>query len=112
MKIKSSVCKKAIKAPAESVVNLANTEASLKLYGSGGVRLEGDVKAAAMLFANYMLNDKPRADFTTVNGSLKAKCKLGEDYTIEWANYRYDAPYWWQEFKAEYEKICRLKAFL
>lgn len=112
MKIKSSVCRKAARGVSESVFKLANGEASIKLYGSGGVKLEGNVREAAFMFAKHMLNDKPRADFTTLNSSIKAKCKLGEDYTIDWVNSRFDEPYWWQEFKAEYEKICRLKAFL
>lgn len=71
---------------------------------------DGNVKDAAIAFAKFFLEMYIGYIKEDINGTIEINCKKGEDYTIDWIGI--SKPEFWEEFKQEFEKFCKLRAFL
>lgn len=117
--------KKPSRKQADSVISFEHEKSAVKLYSSGVVQIEGDVKHAAFAFAKHILAEYNGYSKQVMNKYLVINCLKGQDYTLDWNTsidvYEagisakvYDKcakPPQWDEFKEEFERVCKLKIF-
>lgn len=92
----------------------------LRVYNTGmlTVKGKGSIKNAAMALAKHVLDEEGDAVGLGYNKCIYVNCKPGKPYTITWEGKGViegdvcPAPYFWDEFKTEFERVCALKAFL
>ena len=93
-------------------------EGYIALFDNGRVNFLGDIKAIALLFAKDLILENK--DLTlengvvaiTHNGSMKIMRNQDKSIIIDWVHETIQPPIEWNEFKKEFERIFKLKAFL
>lgn len=91
----------------------------IKIYNNGILIVKGNIKNAAFALSKQILNDRGKATSIEYNRCIKIKCKPGKPFTIEWVGEGilpdgdvFPEPKFWEEFKQEFERFCKLKAFI
>jgi hypothetical protein len=101
-------------------LTLEHEGTKLHIYADGIMTIQGSTKQAAYALARQILEYKNNLNtfMITANDCVQIKCSKGEKYTIEWIGKGIlqddlmPKPFFWDEFKAEFERFCELKIFL
>ena len=94
-------------------VYIKRHDSMIALYEGGKVHISGDMKEVALAFLNHTLQDiGTNLVSITYNGALLLKCYKGMPVTIDWVGTDRNLPHLFNEFKQEFERICKMKAFL
>lgn len=104
--------------PSDSFTAVEYEGTKLRIYSNGILTIDGDTKHAAFALAKRVLDEVGGAVGMEYNRCVTIKCKPGTPYTIEWiglgilSDDKLPEPKFWEEFKAEFERVCNLKAFI
>lgn len=105
-----------------NVLSYENTE--IKVYNSGMITIKegGTIQNAAIAFAKYVLEDNATTHAhlfkTDLYTCIDVTCEPNKKYTVKWIgkgvieNDLCPEPKFWGKFKKEFERYCKLKAFL
>lgn len=102
------------------LLSLTNKECSLNFNDEDGIEYKGSIKDVALMFARHVYNNYNGYVSYIINKTIKVV------YTVENTNNKfsliwlktyangleYPPPEWWGEFKKEFDKIMKMKAFM
>lgn len=91
----------------------------LNVYSDGILTIQGETKHAAYALAKQLLEhrDNLNSFMITSNDCIKYSCEQGKKWTIKWVGKGIlekdimPKPFFWDEFKTEFERFCELKIF-
>jgi hypothetical protein len=101
----------------DSYNTLEHDNTKVRLYNSGFITFNGNIKSAAIAVAKFFLEDDSMTGlihYLCIDVSLEKNKK----YTIKWVgggvipDDTCPEPKFWKEFKTEFERYCELKVFL
>ena len=102
-----------------NILKLKHGDGVITLHPDGTVDLKGNVKDAAMALATHVFEERSDGIVDiTFNRTLKAHCKKGEPFTLHWetkgtfTDNGWPAPWFFNALKTEFERVCKMKAFL
>lgn len=103
----------------DSVIEISNDKGGVLLNSDGTVIITGDVKSAALAFTKHILDNYNGYTKQVINKYLVVNCMDRQNYTLDWVTSDWATsinpptkPAQWAEFKEEFERICKLKAFI
>lgn len=94
---------------------ISHDDTTVHFYNTGMIDINGNVKNAAIALAKYMIENGASCD-ELIYLCMKVCLQKNKKYTIEWVGEEnelsFTKPYFWNEFKKEFERYCELKAFI
>ena len=102
----------------EGTIIVTDQKSELKIFSNGTATINGSVKDVANVLGKIVLNDYSKSSYLKLNECIIIVCTSGFAYTIDWTGKGVlqddlmPKPLFWDEFKMEFERYCKLKVFL
>lgn len=102
----------------EGTITVTDQKSELKIFSNGTATLNGNVKDIANVLGKVVLNNYSKSSHLKLNECIMIVCTSGFAYTIDWIGKGVlqddlmPEPLFWEEFKMEFERYCKMKAFL
>lgn len=97
------------------LISVTNRECSLNFNDEDGLTYKGNIKDVALMFARHVYNNYNGYTHYLINDTLNVKYSDG-NFILSWIESPkrgyVPAPEWWLDFKNEFDKIMKMKAFM